>query len=91
MNDAHLRTVSIPCSNENSGGGGVRSDEKESSDNVASVELRNDASVSNLFILLLDDNDDDESHLHGRIVANTITGRFSFRILDMRSGNATAP
>lgn len=87
MNAAHFRTVSIPCSNENSGGGGVRSDEKESNDNVVSVVLRNEASVSNLLLFV----PADDSHFHGRMVAKTTTGRFSFRILAIKSGNATAP
>ena len=88
MKAAHFRTVSIPCNNENSGGGGVRSDEKESNDNVVSVVLRNEASISNL---LLAGDDADDSQFHGRMVAKTTTGRFSFRILAINSGSATAP
>lgn len=84
--------MSIPCRSENSGGGGVRREEKESSERMVSVALRREASVSSLLLLLLpDDNGMDESHFHGRIVVNTTTGRFSFLILDMRSGMAIDP
>mmetsp|Transcript_1853 Transcript_1853/g.3820 ORF Transcript_1853/g.3820 Transcript_1853/m.3820 type:complete len:82 (-) Transcript_1853:1214-1459(-) len=58
---------------------------------VRSVALRN---VERMSSLLVDDGSEDEeeeSHLHGRMVDNTTTGKFSLRILAINSGMATAP
>jgi len=86
-----LCTVSIPCSNENSGGGGVRNEEKESSERAVSEVLRNERSVSILLLVLLFLVVGVVSHFHGRIVTSTTTGRLSFRILAMSSGMAMHP
>ena len=100
MKGAHFRTVKIPCNNVNSGGGGDRSEEKESSDRVRSVIVLSVESVSNLLLLLLvlteDDDDgvgDDEveRYLQGRMVAKSTTGKFSFRILANSKGMAMDP
>ena len=85
-----MSTVSIPCSNENSGGGGVRNEEKESSERAVSAVLRSERSVSILLLVLLLWVDV-VSHFHGRIVTSTTTGRLSFRILAISSGMAMHP
>ena len=87
-------TVSIPCRSENSGGGGVRNEEKESSASAVSAVVRSERSVSILLVLLhvavvvlLGV----VSHLHGLMVTKTTTGKFSFRILAMSSEMAIHP
>jgi len=93
VKEAHLRTVSIPWSNENSGGGGERKEENESSEKIVSAVLRREASMSSL--LLLKCREDEEAgsdiHLHGRMVASSIIGKLSWRIFAIRRGRATDP
>lgn len=60
----------------------MRREEKESSERVTSVVLRREASVSSL-LFVAGSEDGEESHFHGRMVAKTTTGRFSFRTLDL--------
>lgn len=54
MNGAHLRTVSMPDSKENSGGGGVLRDRNESRERVVSAVVLREESVSSLLTLLLE-------------------------------------
>jgi len=81
----------MPCRSENSGGGGVRNEEKASSESAVSEVLRSERSVSILLLVLLFLVVGVVSHFHGRIVTSTTTGRFSFRILDISSGMAMHP
>ena len=71
----------------------MRNEEKESSASAVSAILRSERSVSILLVSLhvavvvvsvV-------SHLHGRIVTRTTTGKFSFRILAMSSEMAIHP
>ena len=78
----------------------MRNDEKESSESETSAVFRSDRSVSTLLLLLLqlllilfvyEGIVGVASHFHGRVVTSTTTGRFSFRILDVRSDMAIGP
>lgn len=88
--EADLRTVSMPCSRENSGGGGVWKEEKESMEKSVSDVFRREERVSILFLLECE-GVLDVIHLHGRIVASMMIGRFSWRILAIMRGIATDP
>ena len=70
----------------------MRNEEKESSASAVSAVLRSEISVSILLVLLhLAVAVGVVSHLHGLMVTKTTTGKFSFRILAMRSEMAMQP